>query len=183
MKLIFKWNKDSHLRAILAINKFSRLWDEQQKNMLAAFYEHTGLKFKQKQITIRMHEDEYASNYSGNRYEPMTFNLEYQDLSDIDRLQVLSHELGHRLLEGNRLSTWAKYKNDEDKFTVEGHKLLYLFLYDVWVSAFGQETADKMAEEEARVKDKRHNRAWKWAMSKSYAKRQALIKDLVQSDR
>jgi hypothetical protein len=114
MKLIFKIGKNDHLEILLGIKQYGRLWEQHGDKIIEAFYRQTGLRFTQKQLTVRCIDS--GPSFSGSRNQPMRLSIRYTN--DDDRLVVFTHELGHRLLASHGLR--VRYKN-EDKFLLEGH--------------------------------------------------------------
>lgn len=76
---------------------------------------------------------------------------------------VLVHELGHRL---------ALTLNRSPRY--DDHRMLYLFLYDLWADLYGQEFADRMvALERQNSVHYDYDAAWSWALGMTRAQRQA----------
>ncbi len=98
-------------------------------------------------------------------------------VNDDELIVSFTHELGHRLL--------AEYKIfvplDEPREDYEVHRILYVFLYDTWVAAFGVYRANEMAKHEARsTMPADYRDAWKRAMSLSAPERAKLTRYLVR---
>jgi hypothetical protein len=178
MKLLFKQNKSAHLETILTLQRFAKDWELHGPGILRAFEEKTGINFKEHQITVRINKDPDTSSYSGTRYQPMLISQAYTHSDGYERLAVLTHELAHRLLDGHGI--WSEAKSKDARVS-QNHKYIYLFLYDVWEAVFGKQQAVLMGKFEEKIEDKRYQKAWLWAMSKSYVQRQKAVQRLVQS--
>jgi hypothetical protein len=78
---------------------------------------------------------------------------------------TLVHELGHRL------AFTMPRTHDLDE-----HRLLYLFLYDVWDELYGRPFADRIVAIERRIAGRYdYAGAWDWALAMSRAERQARL--------
>ena len=78
---------------------------------------------------------------------------------------TLVHELGHRL------AFTMPRSADLDE-----HRLLYLFLYDVWYDLYGQDYADRMVAIERQIAGRYdYAAAWDWALGMTRAQRQARL--------
>jgi hypothetical protein len=81
---------------------------------------------------------------------------------------TLVHEFGHRL------AFTMPRTSDLDE-----HRLLYLFLYDVWEDLYGREYADGMAAIERQIAGRYdYAGAWDWTLAMTRAERQARLADL-----
>ncbi|MET1112857.1 MAG: hypothetical protein ABWX67_15160, partial [Allosphingosinicella sp.] len=79
---------------------------------------------------------------------------------------TLAHEIGHRLA-----FTLPRGSALDD------HRLLYLFLYDVWTDLYGREFADRMAGIERRI-GPAYEVAWAWALAMTREERRARLRAL-----
>ena len=57
---------------------------------------------------------------------------------------------------------------------LDDHRLLYLFLYDVWTDLYGRDFADRMVDIERRI-GPAYEAAWSWALAMSREERQARL--------
>ena len=84
---------------------------------------------------------------------------------------TLAHELGHRL---NSQLTNRPKEMDE-------HRILFLYLYDVWTKLYGKRFADEMVEVEKKRKGLYdYETAWEWALSMSESERAAKLKEVIR---
>ena len=78
---------------------------------------------------------------------------------------TLVHELGHRLA----LALPRRQGMDD-------HRLLYLFLHDVWSDVYGHAFADKMVAIERRIPGGYdYDAAWAWALAQGAEQRRATL--------
>jgi hypothetical protein len=62
---------------------------------------------------------------------------------------------------------------------LDEHRLLYLFLYDVWDALYGRAFADGMVAIERRIAGRYdYAAAWDWALAMNRAERQARLAEL-----
>jgi hypothetical protein len=62
---------------------------------------------------------------------------------------------------------------------LDDHRLLYLFLYDVWTDLYGRDFADRMVSIERRIPGGYdYDAAWTWALAMTRAERQARLRAL-----
>ncbi len=84
---------------------------------------------------------------------------------------TLVHEMGHLI--ALRLPRTAD---------LDDHRLLYLFLYDVWSDLYGRAFADRMVGIERRIPGRYdYDAAWAWALSMTREQRRARLRALVQN--
>ena len=88
---------------------------------------------------------------------------------------TLVHELGHRLLSANGLR--AEFGQD---FHVDSHKLLYLFLFEVYLELFGEEKTHRMVEWESNLRPS-YRECWRWALELGEAERVRRFERIKQS--
>jgi hypothetical protein len=87
---------------------------------------------------------------------------------------TLAHEHGHRLLVQLR-------KRPPD---VDEHRVLFLFLYDVWEMLGGRDFADAQVKvESARTGIYDYAAAWKWALAMSKDERASRFAEIVKANR
>ena len=86
--------------------------------------------------------------------------------SDGYRLATLVHEMGHRLA-----LTFPRNAGMDD------HRLLYLFLYDVWTDLYGKAFADRMVRIERRI-GPTYDAAWAWTLAMTRDERETRLRAL-----
>lgn len=140
-----------------AAKEYAKIWEDNEKLFTNALEKYSGLKFKTKLIN--------AVIFAGGDYSrPLRFNYSHEEYY---KRSVLMHELCHRLLVDNNIK--ISYGETASE---EVHKVVYLFLYDAWVEALGQEIAEKARVKEISWNHAPHVNAWNFAMSFSKDERQ-----------
>ena len=87
---------------------------------------------------------------------------------------TLVHEQGHRLI--------AQLKNRPTD--LDEHRVLDLFLYDVWEDVWGRDLADQQVKFESGMRGLYdYETAWKWALSFSKAERASRLAAIVKANR
>lgn len=134
---------------IKAAKEYQNIWNSEGEKIIEVMERISDLSFVEKFINAIV-------------YEWISFSLPLRLRASYPldvKKAVLIHELGHRLLFFNGIT--KKGKNFQ---APEIHNPLYLILYDVWASLYGEDFAKKNVE----VESERHEdykKAWKWALS------------------
>ncbi|HVV66807.1 MAG TPA: hypothetical protein VHB72_01895 [Candidatus Saccharimonadales bacterium] len=167
MKLVFKIEPQKQpLEYTLAAAKYERTWMQYQASILSALHKHTGLRFKQRRITVRMWE---GASRAGNKFKPMELSVKDASYGDADVLCTIAHELAHRLVIGNGIE--PLYGGPKANYYM--HRHIYLFLYDVLVDVAGKAVADGEVRLETEMSRPLYGKAWRWALAMTYEERQA----------
>jgi hypothetical protein len=147
-----------------ATKEYQRIWQAEGNKMIQALEGVSGLKFGNQGIQVIIFEG--ASN-SGFGDKPMKLRASYSP--DIKKA-TLVHELGHRLN--------AQIKNRPDE--IDEHRILFLYLYDVWIKLYGKSFADEAVEVEKQRKGLYdYEGAWKWALALSEKDRAARLRAII----
>lgn len=170
MNVLFKPTPEQSFEFTLALYRYQRFWEEHEVAILDSFFRHTGLKFRQRQITVRMHN--LSRSASGYKNKPMLLNP-YASSDQIG--PGLMHEFAHRLLGGNGINVGGR------AYAYHAHRYIDLFLYDVWKDVLGKEAADaELASERSRAREPYYARAWGWAIAMSYEERQVALRRIIK---
>jgi len=133
------------------------------------FKELSGLDFVENEVRVVVFEG--ISNSGVVNVSPMKLRASY----DYDHKKAaLTHELGHRLLFGNKIK----------KEGLGMHQLLDLVLYDLWVDIWGKQFADVQVKRESdrclpsvsHPAKAPYKECWEWALAMSREERQEQIK-------
>lgn len=146
-----------------ATAEYRRIWNAEGPRIAAALEAETGLTFPATAIEAIVRDGPPMTSYDGR-----TIRLR-AGYSPQYKTATLVHELGHRLA-----LTLPRPAGLDD------HRLLYLFLYDVWTDLYGQAFADRMVAIERR--NRRfydYDAAWTWALSMTRDERQARLRSLT----
>jgi hypothetical protein len=149
-------------RFAAAADEYRRVWEAEGARIVAALEAATGLTFPQTPIEMIVREGAPMTAYNGR-----TIRLR-AGYSPLYKKATLVHELGHRL-------SFLLPRDPE----LDDHRLLYLFLYDVWTDLYGQAFADRMVAIERRIPGRYdYDAAWTWALAMTREQRQARIRAL-----
>ena len=146
-----------------AAAEYQEIWREQGKAFLGVLETKTGLTFTETEVNALVYE-------GISRSHPLTLRASYPKAV---KASILVHELGHRLLSSNGLTPASG-----EGFHINAHKLLNLFLYDVYCELFGTDGAQKAVEWESGLRAS-YKVCWQWALGLSEnerAKRFSAIK-------
>lgn len=132
-----------------ATEEYRRLWCDEGPRMVQALEEATGHSFPATPIEVFVANATPMTAYDGRT---MLLKASYPTYY---KRATLVHELGHRL-------AFTMNKPAE----LDDHRLLYLFLHDVWARLYGADFADRMAQIESRITGRYdYAGAWKWALA------------------
>ena len=147
-----------------ATEDYRRIWREDGPLIVAAMEAATGRAFPRSQIEVLVRDGAPMTSFDGR-----TIRLRASSRPAYMKA-TLVHELGHRLA-----MTLPRPPELDD------HRLLYLFLYDVWTDLYGRDFADRMVAIERRIRAPYdYDAAWAWALSMTREERQARLRALRQ---
>ena len=152
---------------VTAAAEYQRLWDAHRQRIVAAFSALTGLQHAEGLINAIVFEGASGSH-------PLCLRASYDEDT---RLGALIHELGHRLIRGNRARLCLPPPQRGRQR--ENHDLLNLFLYDVWTDLFGEAFARRQVEVESSYQPF-YREAWEAVLALSRAERSARLAALVR---
>ena len=142
--------------------EYRRLWESEGDRIVAALEAATGVAFPPTPVEVIVSGTPPMTAYDGR-----TIRLK-GNYSGPYRLATLVHEMGHRLA-----LTLPRSAELDD------HRLLYLFLYDVWTDLYGTAFADRMVRIERRIPGGYdYDAAWAWALAMTRDERQARLRAL-----
>lgn len=146
---------------------YHRLWSDEGTAIVDAWQRVSGLTFVQSQITAIVYEGISSSGTDGT---PMRLRASYS--ADTKR-SALAHELGHRLI-----AQLTRRPDDLDE-----HRVLFLVLYDMWVSLWGEAFAVRQVEFENGLRGVYdYESAWRWALSLTSEQRSARFAEIKRSN-
>jgi hypothetical protein len=140
-----------------AADEYRRIWALEGAEIAAAMERVAGRPFPPGPIDILVSGGRPMAAFDGR-----TIRLR-AGYSPAYKKATLVHELGHRL-------AFAFPREDG----LDDHRLLYLFLYDVWTDLYGPAFADRMVAIERRI-GPAYDSAWTWALAMTRAERQARL--------
>jgi hypothetical protein len=159
-------NKDPKFDA--AVDEYRRIWAAEGPRIIDAMERITALKFPDKKIKAEVYE---GTSFSGRGNAPMRFRASY--LAE-EKKSTLVHELGHRM---NAQIRTRPQDLDE-------HRLLFLYLYDLYVDLYGKEFADREVAFGKTLKGLYdYEGAWNWALAMSREERLSRFAEVLKSNR
>lgn len=149
-----------------AAQEYRQIWEAEGGRIIAELESETGLTFPDRAIPVAVREGVSGVTLDGRR---MFMRASY---SAEEKKGALIHELGHLLV-----LPLVSLRRE-----VGEHRLLSLFLYDVWTDLYGRDFADRMVEFERR-KHRRYRAAWAWALAMTREQRRARLQALLAAAR
>lgn len=151
-----------------AVDEHQRLWAAEGARIIEAMERTTTLKFPDKRIKAEIYE---GPSFSGRGNAPMRFRSSY---AADEKKGTLVHELGHRMNEQLK-------KRPQD---LDEHRLLFLYLYDLYVDLYGKEFADRQVTFGKTLKGLYdYEGAWNWALSMRREDRLSRFADVLKANR
>jgi hypothetical protein len=139
-----------------AAEAYRRLWVGEGSKIIDAMERSSGLTFLETHVKAVIFE---GTSRSGIGDLPMYLRASYP--ADVKKA-TLVHEHGHRLIAQLR----------SRPADLDEHRVLFLFLYDVWESLWGKEFADAQVRFDSGLTGLYdYETAWKWALSLSQEQR------------
>lgn len=133
-----------------AAEAYRRLWADEGSRIVETMERVSGLTFVEKHVKAVVFE---GTSRSGVGDLPMYLRASYPP--DVKRA-VLVHENGHRLI--------AQLRNRPRD--LDEHRVLFLFLYDVFESLWGKALADQQVQFDSGLRGLYdYETAWTWALS------------------
>lgn len=148
-----------------AAGEYRRLWQAEGPRIVAAMEATTGFPFPTARVDAIVSEGRPMASFDGR-----TIRLR-ASYSPAYKKATLAHEIGHRLA-----FTLPRRSGLDD------HRLLYLFLYDVWTDLYGLAFADRMVSIERSI-GPAYDEAWTWALAMTREERRARLRRSDSSDR
>lgn len=146
-------------RFATAADEYRAIWETDGPRIVAALEAATGLRFPATPVEAIVNDSPPMTAYGGRS---MRLRAAY---SPDYKKATLVHELGHLL-------SFALPRNAG----LDDHRLLYLFLYDVWTDLYGRAFADRMVAIERRIPGGYdYDAAWTWALAMTREERQARL--------
>jgi len=151
-----------------AVDEYRAIWAAEGNRIVEGMEQISKLKFPDKSVKVQIYE---GPSFSGRFGGPMRLRASYQ--AD-EKKATLVHELGHRM---NAQLTTRPQDLDE-------HRLLFLYLYDLYVDLYGKDFADREVAFGKTLKGLYdYEAAWNWAMGMNREERLAKFADVVKVNR
>jgi hypothetical protein len=159
-------NKNPQFEA--ATDEYRAIWAAEGNRIIAAMEQISKLRFPEKKLKAEIYE---GTSFSGRGGEPMRLRASYP--APVKK-GTLVHELGHRMNAQLR-----KRPLDLDE-----HRLLFLYLYDLFENLYGKEFADREVAWEKTLKGRYdYDAAWTWALAMTRDERQAKLGEVLRANR
>jgi hypothetical protein len=151
-----------------ASDEYRGIWAAEGNRIIAAMERISKLEFPEKKLKAEIYE---GTSSSGRGGQPMRLRASYPATV---KEGTLVHELGHRMNAQLR-----KRPLDLDE-----HRLLFLYLYDLWENLYGKEFADRELAWEKTLKGRYdYDAAWTWALAMTRDERQAKLGEILRANR
>jgi polyvinyl alcohol dehydrogenase (cytochrome) len=167
VSMTFTPQQKENTNFIAAAEEYRRIWADEGDRVIRAMEQVTKLPFPQSTIPVEIYE---APSFSGNERLPMRLRASYP--AEIKK-GTLVHELGHRI----NLQLRRRPKE------LDEHRLLFLFLYDLWTQLYGKDFADREVAFERTLKGLYdYDAAWTWALAMTPQQRATMFAEVVKSN-
>jgi hypothetical protein len=152
----------------VATDEYRSIWAAEGSRIIAAMEQISKLRFPERNVKAEIYE---GASFSGRGGAPMRLRASY---SASVKKGTLVHELGHRMN-----SQLKKRPLDLDE-----HRLLFLYLYDLWENLYGKEFADSEVAWEKTLKGLYdYDAAWNWALAMTRDERLARFGEVLKVNR
>jgi hypothetical protein len=158
-----------------AAAEYRSIWKAEGARIIEAMERLTVLRFPQKKIEIQVFEGPSMAGLLFNRAgvpvgarDPMRLRASY---SADNKKGTLVHELGHRM----NLNLRSRPQD------LDEHRLLFLYLYDLYVDLYGQEFADGQVAFGRTLKGLYdYDTAWTWTLAMTREARASRLADVLK---
>jgi hypothetical protein len=152
---------------VTAAEEYNVIWTAEADHVIDGLERVSHLRFPEDKVKAEIYE---GASFSGGGNRPMLLRASYP--MEIKKA-TLVHELGHRMNAQLR-----KRPADLDE-----HRLLFLYLYDVWTDLYGQEFADRnVAVERTRKGLYDYDTAWTWTLAMTKEQRLGRFAAVVKAN-
>lgn len=151
-----------------AAEEYRGIWAAEGDHIVEGMERISKLKFPEKTVKAEIYE---GPSFSGRGKDPMRLRASYP--ADVKK-GTLVHELGHRMN--------AQLK--KRPIDLDEHRLLFLYLYDLYVDLYGKEFADAQVAFGRTLKGLYdYDTAWTWALAMTREERLARFGDVLEVNR
>lgn len=151
-----------------AVGEYASIWAAEGDRVIAAMEKISTLRFPEKNVKAQIYE---GPSFSGRGGAPMRLRASYQAE---EKKGTLVHELGHRM------NAQLKVRPAD----LDEHRLLFLYLYDLYVDLYGKEFADRQVAFGKTLKGLYdYEGAWNWALAMSREERLGQFTAVVKMNR
>ncbi len=151
-----------------AAEEYRRIWTDEGEHIIQTMEQVSRLTFPERSLKAEIYE---GPSFSGRGGAPMKLRASY---ATAVKKGILVHELGHRMN-----AQLTKRPKDLDE-----HRLLFLYLYDLYESLYGKEFADNQVAFGKTLKGLYdYDAAWNWALAMSREERSSRFGAVVRANR
>ncbi|HKE88041.1 MAG TPA: hypothetical protein VKB50_30000 [Vicinamibacterales bacterium] len=161
-----------------ATDEYRRMWDAEGRKIIEAMERISALKFPEKRVEVEVYE---GVSFAGLRIGkdgnpvgtrgPVRMRASYQ--ADVKKGSLI-HELGHRM------NVQLRKRPKE----IDDHRLLFLYLYDLYEDLYGKEFADGQVAFGRTLKGLYdYDGAWTWALAMNRQERLSKFGEVVKANR
>jgi hypothetical protein len=173
MKLIIK-SATTSFRDIIDTQAVKNALHGHRQDIINALCAASGLSFTQDSLTVRCGYVDKSPHLSGRKGGPALF-INTPLGSPYEYMEVLSHELAHRLLLGNGIEPPSGKLHN-----YYAHQYIDLFLHDSWGLFLSPEKVAILDSYEHYKEHPQFKRAWNWAMKMTLQERQRNLRRLIR---
>jgi hypothetical protein len=160
-----------------AAAEYRSIWEAESARIIEAMERLTRLRFPQRKIEIQVFEGPSNASLLFNRdgvpvgsRDPMRFRASY---SADNKKGALVHELGHRM----NLNLRTRPRD------LDEHRLLFLYLYDLYVDLYGKEFADAQVAFGRALKGLYdYDTAWTWTLAMTREERASRFAGVLKAN-
>lgn len=154
-----------------ASEEYKDIWETEGSRIIEILENISGLKFSDRKINGVIFEGVSTLNWNDEVNFSMKLRASYPTAV---KKATIVHELGHLLL------VQIKKRPVE----LDEHRILFLFLYDVWTELYGTDFANRAVEVEKKRKGiYDYDSAWTWALSLSKEERAQKLKEIIRQNK
>ena len=153
---------------VAAVGEYRGIWTAEGDRIIEGLEKISTLRFPEKHVKAEIYE---GPSFSGRGGAPMKLRASYQAE---EKKGTLVHELGHRM------NAQLKVRPSE----LDEHRLLFLYLYDLYVDLYGKDFADREVAFGKTLKGiYDYEGAWNWALAMSREERSARFAEVLKANR
>lgn len=150
-----------------ASEEYEKIWESDGVKITEVSERVSSLKFPEINLGVTVFEGVSTLSWDDEGNFSMKIRASYP--ADIKKATIV-HELGHLLLAQIR----------KRPVELDEHRILFLFLYDVWTELYGINFADRAAEVEKKRRGRYdYDSAWTWALSLNKEERGQKLKEII----
>jgi len=153
---------------VAAVGEYRGIWSAEGDRIIEGLEKISTLRFPEKHVKAEIYE---GPSFSGRGGAPMKLRASYQAE---EKKGTLVHELGHRM------NAQLKVRPAD----LDEHRLLFLYLYDLYVDLYGKDFADREVAFGKTLKGiYDYEGAWNWALAMSREERSARFAEVLKANR